>query len=244
MKQKKFATIYSKEYITVKLDASEKIQVFVTTSDFENSATKDFYTAVASGFQTVDVSFPLVAAKFPEIDPDTIIAYRMVLPSEIAVFIIDRNNYVFPLQFRYLNSFDVPDTIITRGAVARQGETSFETAKIGGLTRKFNVERNDTFSVMSGKIFSFNEYDRYREMFNSDDVEVFFHGKWRGVVVEEDSNDVLQVVSNLKQISFSFRFSDDMDNNIIIGESFTRWILENGTWQDGNMWIDPGEWND
>lgn len=244
MKQKKWVTTNSKEYLTGYLDAYHKIQVFVTTSDFENSATKDFYTTTDDAIKTVDVSFPLVAALFPEIDPDTIIAYRMVLPAEIAVYMVDRAQYAFTLQFRYANSFDVPDTIITRGVVTRKGNTTFESSKIGGIYKKFDVKRADTFTVQSGKIFSFNEYDRYREMFNSEDVEVLFHGKWRQIIISDESSEIVQRVSSLDQISFSFYFSDDKDNNIITGESFMRWILEAGQWEDGNMWLDPAHWID
>lgn len=250
MKQKKWITPNSLEYLTAKFSPIfTKLNVFITyfeNDNYINSEQRVFidYPPIHNRYRTVDVSFPLVAALFPEIDPDTIIAYRMVLPAEIAVFMVDRAQYAFTLQFRYKNSFDVPDTIITRGVVTRKGNTTFESSKIGGIYKKFDVKRADTFTVQSGKIFSFNEYDRYREMFNSEDVEVLFHGKWRQIIISDESSEIVQRVSSLDQISFSFYFSDDKDNNIITGESFMRWILEAGQWEDGNMWLDPAHWID
>jgi len=247
LKQRKWVSPQSAEYLTCAFTTTNehKIMVMVTTTDFENSELRTFYDNTGdANTLTLDVSFATVAAIFPEIDPDTIIAYRMILPKEIAVFMVDREAYALPLQFRYLNSFDMPDTILTRGAVTRGAKSTFDTGKVRGVYTKFNIERKDVFKVSSGKIFAFGEYDRYREMFNSENVEVLFAGQWRKVIVTEEPDEILQQTSSLAPVSFSFEFANERDNNMIIGESFTRWILENGQWTDGNMWLDPEHWID
>ncbi|MEA4976007.1 MAG: hypothetical protein VB046_09755 [Paludibacter sp.] len=249
MKPVKWIIPTSKEYKTVFLSAtnSRKVEVFLTTFDGQNYTNTDKVTLTTSAtdvIKTIDVSFDVIRAIFPAVDPDSIVAYRLVLPEEIAVYMIDREHYILPLQFRFLNVFNVPETIVTRGDVVRKGISTFEKSRISHVDRKFNVERSDEFAVNSGKIFSPHDYDRYAELFNSEDVEILFSGEWKKVIVTEDDSSVSLRAGSLNQKSFTFTFADPNDNNIILGESFFRWILSGGTWIDNNMWIDAGQWND
>lgn len=249
LKQRKWVSTTSKEYLTCALTNTNnhKVQVFITTfdgNDYTNSDPVDFATSLNDEIITFDASFEAVKAKFQSADPDTIVAYRFKLPKEIAVFMVDRAPYILMLQFRYLNSFSVPDTLLTRGPVSRRGETKYVTANINDAEVKFNTRRSDTFTVDSGKIFSLNEYDRYREMLNSDDVEIFFMGEWKKIIIYEENFITNLRSGSMDPITFSFRFADEINNALITGEAFIRWILENGVWTDGNMWVDTGEWND
>lgn len=249
MKPVKWIIPTSKEYKTVFLTAtnSRKVEVFVTVFDGQNYTNTDkvtLTTSLTDVIKTIDVSFDVIKALFPAVDPDSIVAYRLVLPEEIAVYMIDREHYILPLQFRFLNVFNVPETIVTRGDVVRKGISTFEKSRISHVDRKFNVERSDEFAVNSGKIFSPHDYDRYAELFNSEDVEILFAGEWKKVIVTEDDSSVSLRAGSLNQKSFTFTFADKNDNNIILGESFFRWILSGGTWIDNNMWIDAGQWND
>lgn len=249
MKQKKMVTPTSKEYVTVSFtaDNSRKVQVFITTrtpTGYVNSDPIDFITSETDAIKTLDVSFPAIVAKYPAVNPDDIIAYRLSLPKEISVFLVDRNSYLLPLEFRFKNSFDVPETLMSRGTANRKGKTSFDTSTVRSVVTKYNVVRNDEFEVTSGKIFSLNDYDRYREMFNSEVVEINFQGKWRKIIITEENSNVGLRMGSLQPISFTFMFADKVDNNVITGESFMRWILEYGKWTDENMWLDPEHWTD
>lgn len=249
MKRVKWVTTYTTEYKTVYLTEtnSRKVEVFLTVFDGQNYNNTDkvtLATSVSNTIKTINVSFNVIKALFPAINPDTIVAYRLALPDEISVYMIDREHYILPLQFRFLNVFNVPETIVTRGDVLRKGISTFEKSRISHVDRKFNVERSDEFAVNSGKIFSPHDYDRYAELFNSEDVEILFSGEWKKVIVTEDDSSVSLRAGSLNQKSFTFTFADPRDNNIILGESFIRWILSGGTWIDNNMWIDAGQWND
>jgi hypothetical protein len=234
------------DYITASFTTTNarKIKCFVTTSDFVNSAKVDYYTSVTDTILTVQNSLDLVAAKFPAIDKNSIIAYRLELPNEIAVFMIDRANYLTPLQFRFTNYFGVPSTVITRGNVVRKGSNTFEMARIGGVDIKFNSERSDVFTVDAGKLFNATDADRFREMFDSENVEVYFNGQWIKVIVSDESSEQSLRTGNSSGIQFSFGFADVRYNNTITAIAFMRWILEDGTWQDGNVWMDAEHWND
>lgn len=248
MKQKKWVSTISEEYCSVSFtESGKKLQVFIThlvDGVPTNSDTVDLYTSSGKEVKTVDVSFPVIAALFDSIDPDSIIAIRLKTEQEITVLMVDRNSYVMPLQFRYINAFGVPDTLITRGQAVRKGNTSFDTSTIQRKEVKFNVQKADTFTISSGKVYAFSEYDRYREMFMSETVEVLFMEKWRKVIIEKESMDLVLRTGSLNGFTFDFRFADKRDNNIITGESFFRWILEHGVWEDSKMWIDTGEWID
>lgn len=248
LKQKKITTPTAKEYLTVSFTSTmHSVKVFVTyfsENDYKNSDEIDLFTTDETGIRTIDASFLTVAALFPLIDSNTIVAYRVKLESEISVFTVDRNAYLLPVEYRFKNSFDVPETLITRGNIMRKGVTTFDSSVIRRMEGKFNVIRDDTFEVSSGKIFSLNDYDRFREMFNSEDVEINFQGKWRKIVITEENMNVAMRIGSLQPIAFTFKFADKRDHNSITGESFVRWILEHGKWEDDKMWLDPEHWID
>lgn len=245
MKQVKRVTTWSLEYLScVFTDDVRTVSVFITDKSLVNSSEITLFTATGNGAKTIDVSFPVIAALFPDVLPDNIIAYRVKLEKEISVFMIDRNTYLLPLEFRFKNCFDVPETLITRGTATRKGDTSFESSTIHRISTKFNIIRADKFEVFSGKIYSLNDYDRYAEMFNSEVVEINFMGKWRKIIIDSETSEIPLRTGNLPQVSFSFSFADKRDNNVITGESFARWILEYGKWEDSKMWIDSEHWID
>ena len=240
----KHTQIGSVEYLTACFEDSKTVQCFVTTSNFVNSVKRELYTATADEIKTLNVSFGTIAAKFPEIDPNTIIAYRIELGSEIVVYFVDRSNYLSPLQFRFTNYFDVPETIITRGNVIRKGINTFETARIQGIDVKYNSERADNFLVDSGKLFLNTDADRFREFFDSENVEVWFMNKWNKVIVKDESSEHSIRTGLSGTIQFSFYFADNRYNNTLTASKFLKWILENGTWNDDNVWIDSEHWID
>lgn len=224
-----------------------KVKAFVTTFngvDYENSNRVVFATEVADKIKTLNISFNEITPLFPTIDPEDIVAYRIELPNEIAVYMIDRETYLQTLHFRFKNSFHVSETITTRGDVTRARKSSFEIARIGGIDHKYDIDREDEFSVNSGKIFSLSDYERLSEMFNSEEVEVFFLGEWIKVIVEENEFSEPLRLNSLQQRSFKFYFADPNHNNLLIGGQFAQWILSDGKWTDEYMWIDSGHWND
>ena len=243
MKKTKVITRTSQEYITCKLLAD--ISVFITyllDGVLTDSSEVVLNSSHDGTFTTMDISFPVISALFTAVIPADIVSIRVKTHNQIQVMMIDRSNYLVPLNFRYKNSFDVPDTITTRGNVARKGVSTFDTGKIFGIEAKYNVERADTFEVNSGKIFSLNDYDRYREMFNSEDVEIYFVGKWCKIIIAEENATQSIRSGTLSPIAFTFRFADTIDNRFITGESFMGWILEYGKWKDDQVWIDAGQW--
>lgn len=242
--RKKHTLPTAQEYLSVSLANGQKVRCFVTTTDFVNSAKVDFYTAPAAQIKTLDVSFYTVKSFFPAIDPATIIAYRMELEREIAVYMVDRSAYLSTLQFRFDNYFGVPETIITRGNIVRKGATTYDRARIGGIDTKFNNERADVFTVQAGKLFNSSDPERFREFFDSENVEVYFGGNWIKVLVDEGNNEQSLRLGNVPEIQFTFAFADYRYNSTITASAFARWILEAGQWEDNNVWLDAEHWND
>lgn len=234
-----------KELLTCRLSAP--VKVFVTHLVIGKAVNSEEVVLDGSSsnlWTTLDVSLDTVALKFPAVDKNLIIAIRVRVLHQIMVLMIDRNNYLLPLEFAYKNYFDMWDSIVTRGNVVRGGNATFETAKVNRVTRKYNVERNDDFEVSSGKLYSLDEYDRYREMFNSEDVQVYFNGKFRKVVITEENSSQSLRLGNIQPIGFKFQFADTADNNFMTSDAFFHWVLENGHYIDTNMWTDDGHWKD
>ena len=245
LKQLKTITRTSNEYVTCKLLAPVKVFVTYLASGIPvNSAEVTLDSSASGTFRTLDVSFSKIAALFPAINASLIVAIRIKVLNQIQVLMVDRANYLVPMNFMFKNSFDVPETIVTRGNVTRKGETTFSTAKVNRTEQKYNVERVDPFTVNSGKIFSMNDYDRYREMFNSEDVRIYYLDMWRKVIITEEQSETSIRSGNMQPVSFTFHFAKTIDNKFITGESFMRWILEFGKWEDNKVWEDQGQWND
>lgn len=244
--QIKWTTPDAKEYLTC-MTKGQSIQVSVTYKNgntFVDSALRSFGLTNNNQFTTVDTSFSTVASKFSTINKDMIVAYRIYIKNQIQVYYVDRDNYLLPLQFIYKNGYDVPDSIMTRGIATVKGATTYDSSLIQGISRKLNVKRNDTFTVSSGKIFSSEEYEQYKDMFNSKDVRIMFKGAYRKIIITEESTNYALRKGSLLPVSFSFQFADERENNILLGSSFVRWILEQGTWNDTNVWLDNGPWLD
>lgn len=245
----KWTTPDAKEYLTCVLGILVNFPVTANViyrdgNSYTESGLKNYYVSNSGKFETFDVSFATVAAKFPEINKQNIVAYKIHTKNQINTYYVDRESYLLPLQFIYKNGFDVPDSINTRGIATRKGGTTYDTSKIHDIIRKSNVKRTDTFTVSSGRIYSVDDYDRYRDMFNSGDVRIFFKGKYRKIVITEENATEPLRKGNLPAIGFSFQFADEYENNILLGTAFYEWILEHGQWVDTNMWMDNGQWID
>lgn len=244
---KKYILPSSTEYIAFMVRENMPIKVSITYKNddvLEESDLRVLKTLGKDQFETVNISFYIITDIFAEIDPNSILSYKIYSNDQIINYLIDRTAYIFTLEFIYRNSFDVPDSITTHGIVMRKWVSTFETSKINDISRKSNIKRSDSFSVSSGKIFSSKEYDRYREMFNSEDVRIFFKGDYRKIVITEESMNEPLRKGNLPPVRFTFEFANDLENNILLGSMFDDWILESGQWEDQNIWRDDRTWKD
>jgi hypothetical protein len=211
---------------------SEKRTVFPTLAQPASDA----------GFYTVDVAFSKIAPLFPEINRSDIIAYSVCLGETVVQYQIDRQTYLDAKNFIYLNSFGVPESIVCRGEVRRKGVVKFGNSNIQGIEYKYNIKRADTFEVSSGKIYAQSDYRLFREMFNSEEVKVFFAGEYRKIIITEENTTVSSRRGTLDAVKFTFHFADPL-HNMMITDNF-HWILEESTWTDNRLWRDSGQWND
>jgi hypothetical protein len=246
---KKITLPGAKEFLTAYFDADERkidVQIFYTQNGVLQTSAKQtlFSTPVQqAGFYTVDASFNKIAALFPAINRTDIIAYSVYLDEIVIQYQVDRQTYLDAKQFIYLNSFGAPESLVCRGEIFRKGKTAFESAKIHGVEYKYDIERTDTFEVSSGKIYSQSEYALFREMFNAEEVKVFFAGEFRKIIISEENMNVASRKGNLEPLKFTFRFADPIHNLMLTDDSFV-WVLEDGTWNDRGIWLGSGHWND
>ncbi len=246
---KKITTPDAREYLTFySVNTSTPFSVCITTLEAGSYIDSDFVNfespEIDQQFVSVNVSFDRIANMFTDITPDTIVAYRIKRNDLFLIYAVDRTFYQKKLHFLYKNAFDVPESIITRGEVYLKGLPKFQTSKVNGVTIKYGINRADTFEVSSGKIFSAGDYDRFRELIDSNEVRLLWNGKYRQIVITEESSNVNQNIGKLQPISFTFMFADARLNNFILGESFRKWILAAGTWDDSGVWLDSGHWID
>lgn len=245
---KKVTTIDAKEYLSCRMGGIDDYLYFGITT-YENGSYKHSEFIPGNNFLdraiiTADISFNKVMSFFPNIETKSVVAYRVKRNSTFLAYMVDHTPYQQVYHFLYKNSFNCPETLITRGDIIRKGVPKFETGKRDNLSFKYGITREDTFEVSSGKIFSMNDYIRLKEMIDSEETYIRFNGEYIQILITDESSTIYSTKGKLQSISFTFTFADPNMNNRIIGEAFKQWILEKGTWDDSGAWLDDGQWND
>lgn len=240
----KVSTPTTKEYLTFYLENGSTVKVkvkYISGNQLLETSTVNIYTSPTIAFQTIEITLQAVSALFPAVDPHNIVSYMVGVTDIYSQFLVDWTSYPDSKTFRYLNVFNCPATLITRGQVTRKRSLNFETTKIAGIEKRYDIKRNDSFIIEFGRKYSRVDEALIAEMTASNLVEVFFQGAFREVLIFEEESEELQTKGMLKSSQFSFRFADERLNQIMY-DPF--WILEDGTWKDDGVWLDAEPWLD
>lgn len=233
-----------KEFISFCMHTQDSLSakvLYIQDNQIKESASVVLTTAGVASVHTFEVSLAAIAAHFPEIVPTSIVGYELGVGDIKTLYKVDWSSYVDTKVFRYLNVFSCPMTLITRGQISRKRVQTFETSKIEGKEQRYAIKRGDLFNVSIGRKFSRTDEALFAEMMISKQVQVFYRGAYRDVVITEEDSDEVQRRGTFSESSFSFRFSDESLNTMLFDPT---WILENGTWNDWGEWLDEGLWND
>jgi len=232
------------EFLTYYLKVTDKVKVkilYKSAANIIESALVDYFVPTVENYQTLEISLHKIALLFPAIDASTIVSYLIGFNDLFIHFKIEWDSYLDTKRFIYLNSFSVPETLITRGEVYRKGVLSADSSMINNVEKRYNIKRADTFDVSSGKKFSTMDNTLLREMMQSELIKVYYCGEYREVyLIEENSTENLRR-NSFSASGFTFRFADNR-LNLMMRDPL--WSLAAGTWNDAGDWLDDGQWND
>ena len=166
------------EYLTAIIPAN----VAVTAVPYKGGVASNSVTVRASSSSmsvvTMDVSF---ATLFAGGDYDK---YDIVCGEEFT-FLIDKTTDDGYEVMRYKNLFDCPETVIFRGLLTHEGDTTVETAEIDGETRRATVRPNDNFTLDSGSFFLVTDYLLYHDLVNAMQISLLRNSSWIAVIINK-----------------------------------------------------------
>lgn len=130
-------------------------------------------------------------------------------------FHVDRTSYAEKYIFRFLNMFDVPETVCAVGSMVMKGSDSSETGFLWGVERKFVVNPSDEYTVNSGVIFLQSDYRLWHDFLGAQQAQILVEGTWYDIVISANNYERDFRKNVLKAVEFSFRFADPDNNRVL-----------------------------
>lgn len=234
----------AREFITFYMTTEEPVQakvIYLENNVIVESDLETFHTVLADGFETFEITLRKICLLFPDIESSSILGFYVGQLEYYVKYLLDRESYIDARTFIFLNSFGVPETLITRGEMIRKGALSFDSSKIDHVEKRFNIEHQDTFTASIGKVYSSADILLLRELVASELVKCFYKGEYREIVISEVDLAENQRRGAITSAGFTFKFAEQSHNMMLIDST---WALESGAWSDPGDWLDAGPWND
>lgn len=134
---------------------------------------------------------------------------------EKMTFLVDKTSYLDCFCFRFLNNFDLPESVTTVGILTLKGGDESETGLLYGVTRKFEITPGDEYTANSGVIFSQADYRLWRDFLNTRQAEIYSSGTWLPIVITKQNYEREFRRNKLKAVEFNFQMADPEQNGLI-----------------------------
>ena len=128
--------------------------------------------------------------------------------SETFQSFIDKRSYPDGLLFRYLNMYDVPESLLAKKAMSVKPNFTDEVALINGQQQRFAVEPDDEYTANSGAIIGQAQYTQWRELITSRQVEVLWGSHWVPVTITRSNFERVYRSSTVDGVTFSFKMAN------------------------------------
>lgn len=109
---------------------------------------------------------------------------------------------------RFLNRYDVPQTMMTPVPLEIKPGFEDQTALMGGRRMRFSVTQNDEYTLRSGVIHSELEYASWNDLVTSRRAEVLTGGQWLPVIVTKANYTQTRRSAGRNRVEITFRMSD------------------------------------
>lgn len=121
---------------------------------------------------------------------------------------IDHTRYPDSWLFRFLNMYDVPETLLAKKAIEVKPNETHETGVINGVQRRFDITADDEYTVESGALPAQWQYDTWRDLLMSRLVEVKRGDVWLPVIITKLNYKRTWRAGDLENVQFSFKMAD------------------------------------
>lgn len=169
---------------------------------------KEVYRHVGENFVcTLDVSY----ARIRELFGYDINTYQVA----DMVYHVDRTAYAEKFIFRFLNAFNVPETVCAVGSMVLKGGDNSQTGFLWGVERRFVVDPADEYTVNSGVIFRQADYRLWHDFLGAQQAQIRIEDTWYDIVITNQNYERDFRKNVLKAVEFSFRFADPDNNRVL-----------------------------
>jgi len=109
---------------------------------------------------------------------------------------------------RFLNRYDVPQTMMTTRPLDIKPAFQDQTQLYLGQHVRYSVEQQDEYTLRSGHIHSRSEYASWADFVTSRKAEVFYEGQWLPIIITKSNFTVARRSMGMQHVEISFRMAD------------------------------------
>lgn len=128
--------------------------------------------------------------------------------SETFTSFITTKKYPDSLLFRYLNMYDVPETLLAKKAMKVKPNFTDEVALINGQQQRFAVQPDDEYTISSGAIIGQAQYIQWHDLTSSRQVEVLWGNRWIPVTITRANYERTYSPPIVDSVTFSFKMAN------------------------------------
>lgn len=90
------------------------------------------------------------------------------------------------VEVRFLNRYDMPETLVARHLTEKPAATD-DTSTMYGLRTRFDVQSSTEYSLASGPLHHADQYDTWQDLLTSRKAQVYWQGQWIDIVVTKSN---------------------------------------------------------
>lgn len=109
---------------------------------------------------------------------------------------------------RFLNRYDVPQTMMTTQPLDVKPAFQDKTALYLGQHVRYSVEQQDEYTLRSGTIHSQSEYASWADLVTSRKAEVWYEGHWIPIIITKSNFTVIRRSMGRPHVEITFRMAD------------------------------------
>lgn len=112
-------------------------------------------------------------------------AAYMEIRDEMRVDIF-RNNQLDAVDIRFLNRYDVMESVIAH-YMTEKPAVQDDVSMMGGKRTRFSVKSNTDYTLFSGKLIFQEEFDTWQDLLASRKAQILMHGLWQDIIITKSN---------------------------------------------------------
>lgn len=112
------------------------------------------------------------------------------------------------VAIRFLNRYDVPQTMMTTRPLDIKPGFNDQTAMMYGQRIRYTIEQTDEYTLHSGPIHSMKEYASWYDLITSRKAELLVNNQWLPIIVKKSNFQIARRSMGMKPVEITFQMAD------------------------------------